>query len=241
MKLKNLARLELASVKAVLLPMIVLWMIAVAGVALYYGSAWFSAMLEPLRRFQGEHAIAAPFLSQMFFCGLLPGVFILALKSLRPRHPVATMLAQGLWCGVSGVICNGFFLALGAVFGDGADITTLCVKTAISQFIWTPLFIAPANAVFFFWLGRDFSLARSRAEFPHRFYRDAVMPNLVANWLVWIPVTLAVFAFPIELQIHINGLAGAFWMLMCLEIGRRTRESLLPECSEYTLLDCSDT
>ena len=49
-----------------------------------------------------------------------------------------------------------------------------------------------------------------------------VLPNLIPNWIVWIPVSLAVFSFPYALQIHVNGLVCTFWTLMCLQIGRRT-------------------
>ena len=35
---------------------------------------------------------------------------------------------------------------------------------------------------------------------------------LVSNWTVCLPVTMAVYAFPLPLQIQLAGFAGAFWM-----------------------------
>jgi len=62
----------------------------------------------------------------------------------------------------------------------------------------------------------------ARVEWPRLFYRDLVAPNLVSNGCVWIPVSMAVFAFPLPLQIQVSGFAAAFWTLMCLQIGVRT-------------------
>jgi len=31
--------------------------------------------------------------------------------------------------------------------------------------------------------------------------------------------------FPLDLQIHMNGLVCAFWTLMCLQIGKRTNRT----------------
>ena len=60
------------------------------------------------------------------------------------------------------------------------------------------------------------------ADWPRLFFRRMVMPNLIPNWIVWIPVSLAVFSFPFPLQIHVNGIVCTFWTLMCLQIGRHT-------------------
>ena len=73
------------------------------------------------------------------------------------------------------------------------------------------------------WIGRGFSFRRTHAEWPRHFYRELVAPNLVSNWCVWFPVQFTVFMFPLDLQIHMNGLVCAFWTLMCLQIGRRTK------------------
>ena len=91
-----------------------------------------------------------------------------------------------------------------------------------SNFVWTVVFIAPVNAVFHFWLARDCSFAAVRRAWPKRFYSALVAPNLISNWCVWIPVQLATFTFPVDLQIHVNGIICAFWTLMCLQIGKRS-------------------
>ena len=215
-------RIGLVSARANFLPMIVLWTLAGALVGAYYLIAPFREMLEPMADWHRAYGWRAAFVSQAVFCGVLPGLFLLAFRSIRPRHPFLTILAQTLWCGTFGICCNGLFRLMAQAFGDNAQVSTVLVKAAIDQFVWTVLVIAPANAVFFFWLGRDFSFARVKRDWSCPFFRRMVMPNLIPNWIVWIPVSLAVFSFPFPLQIHVNGIVCTFWTLMCLQIGRRT-------------------
>ena len=215
-------RIGLASARANLLPMIVLWTLAGALVGAYYLLVPFRGMLEPIAGWHREFGWRAAFVSQAIFCGILPGVFLLAFRSIRPRHPFLTILAQSLWCGCFGICNNEVFHLMASALGDNAHVLTVLAKATFDQFIWTIAVIAPANAVFFFWLGRDFSFARMRCDWPRLFFRRMVMPNLIPNWIVWIPVSLAVFSFPVPLQIHVNGIVCTFWTLMCLQIGRRT-------------------
>ncbi len=219
---KVCGRIGWESVKANVVPMVVLWILAVATAFAYYFVPGVAAGLEPLKTWQTESGWVAAFLNRTFFCGVLPGVFLVTVKSIRPRHPFATVAAQTLWCGVWGVVFDFYFRLLDSVFGSGCDFATLLAKAAADEFGITLLVSAPADAVFFFWLGRDFSFRRARAEWPRSFYRDLVAPNLVSNWCVWIPVSMAVFAFPLPLQIQVSGFAAAFWTLMCLQIGMRT-------------------
>ena len=133
-----------------------------------------------------------------------------------------TVLAQALWCGTFGIGVGEVFKLLAAWFGDNASLSTLLLKTAFDQFVWTVLVIAPANAVFYFWVGRDFSLARVRRDWPRRFLSRVYLPNLVSNWCVWIPVIFIVFAFPLPLQILVCGMACSCWSLLCLQLGKRS-------------------
>ena len=215
-------RIGLAAARANLVPMVMLWALAGVSVGAYYFLAPFREMLEPIAAWHGTWGWRAAFISQAVFCGILPGAFLLAIRSIRPQHPFLTILAQSLWCGTFGICCNELFHLMARSFGDNAHVSTVLVKSAFDQFVWTVAVIAPANAVFFFWVGRDFSLERVKREWPSPFFRRMVLPNLIPNWIVWIPMSLAIFAFPFPLQIHVNGIVCAFWTLMCIQIGKRT-------------------
>ena len=70
----------------------------------------------------------------------------------------------------------------------------------------------------------DLSLAKAKENWPRHFVRELVLPNYITNWCIWIPVMMAVYAFPLTLQIHLGGFAGAFWTLVFLYLGARRDE-----------------
>ena len=224
--MRRAVAIGIQSVRTNAVPMIVLWLMAAAAVGLYYGVPGGDQFFAPFAAWQRENGWLAAFLNRVLFCGLLPGAFLLLLPSLRPRRPVLTVLAQTLWCGLWGVVFDFYFRGLDLLWGNGTDFATLAAKMCADEFVLTAFLSAPADAVFFFWVGRDFSVRRVRADWPRSFYGELVLPNLISNWCVWVPVSFAVFAFPLALQIQVSGFAAAFWTLMCLQIGRRTKGGL---------------
>ena len=201
------------------LPMLVLWAVSTVLVLAYYALPAVSAFLEPLAVWQRESGWMAAFLNRAVFCGMIPGMFIVCVKALRPRHVAAVIAAQTAWSGFCGIVSDCMFSLNARLFGTGVDLPTLCVKTAVCQFVWTPLFFAPLGAAVYFWIGRDFSARRFRDEMPERFFHGLVLPNLLVNWAIWIPVTLAVNALPTPLQVQVSGLASSLFSLMLLSIG----------------------
>ena len=208
------------SARANRLPIAVLWSAAAGLVGAYFLSSEVRSLLEPVADWQRTWGWKAAALSLAVFCGLIPGIFQLTVREIRPERPLLTILVQVLWCGCSGAVVNRFFAFQAWLFGSDASFTTLLLKTLVDQFVWTVLVIAPANSVFFFWLGRGCSLSRTRREWPRRFFSESYLPNLFSGWCVWFPAIFMVYAFPVALQVHLNGLVCAFWILMCNHLGR---------------------
>lgn len=220
-RLRELLRIGVASVRANVIPMAVLWALA-AGLALaYYAVPGVEGLLRPLARWQTESGALASFANRMVFNGALPGVFLALGLPRRVRRPLVTALAQGVWCGLWGVVIDRFYLLLAAWFGAGHDLLTLSCKVAVDQFAFSAFLNAPANAVFYFWAGRDFSLRRTRADWPGDFLWTEYLPMLAMNWVVCVPTLYAVYAFPTALQVQMSGVTSAFWNLVCVAIGAR--------------------
>lgn len=216
-------RIGWESAKANAVPMAVLWTLAAATVGAYYFIPCLHPWFEGVARWQRAGGWLSAFASKAVMCGILPGAFLVALPAIRPRRLTMTILSFVVWNGAWGVICDWIFRVQKLCFGSDLRLSTIVLKTVVDQFVVTPLLVAPASAVFFFWMGRDFSLVRVGREWPPRFWLDLVAPNLLSNWCVWIPVAMAVFAMPLDLQIHVSGFFCAFWCLMGLEIGKRTK------------------
>lgn len=218
MRLSEPFRVGWESVRANAVPMAVLWTLAALTVIGYYFVPGFARLLEPLRCWQTESGWVAAFLNRVIFCGLLPGVFLVSVKAIRPLHPWATTLAYCLWSGPWGILCDWFFTLQTMMFGSGTDVTTIALKLSVEYLVWTAIICVPPAVVFFFWLSRDFSLARTRREWPRHFIRDACVPLFVSDICVWVPVSAVVYLFPLPLQVQLVGFAGSFWMLVGLYV-----------------------
>ena len=217
----NPLRIGWMSAKANRLPAAVLWGVALAMVLAYYNVPWFTSVLEPLRRFQVNYGVVAAIVNQVFFCGLVPCAFMLTVVEIRTGHPILKAVLQSFWCGMWGVVYVGLYGLQCRMFGTGHDFVTLLEKTAFDQFVWSPLVPVPLSAVFFLWMGNDFSISLTRARCRNGFIMRVWLPNMVSSWCVWIPVGFAIYAFPVDLQVQILGLVSSFWALMCLQLGKR--------------------
>ena len=218
MRLSEPFRVGWESVRANAVPMVVLWLLAAMTVIGYYFVPGFARLLDPLKCWQTESGWVAAFLNRVIFCGVIPGIFLLSVKSIRPPRPLLTIVVYSLWGGLWGVACDGFFTLQTAMFGAGTDLATLAKKTLVDQLVWNVFLCTPVNAVFFPWVARDFRAGARRSCLD--FLQDCLV-LLVANWIVWIPVMVAVYAFPLPLQIQLVGLAGSFWMLVALRAAAR--------------------
>lgn len=204
-------------------PMVVLWTMAALMVTAYYWIPSAQVVFEPIRNWQITGGWMASFATCAFFCGFLPGVFLLTMKDLRVPHPYATLAVQMAWSGVCGVVSQGVYALNEHWFGAGTDFLTMTYKTAVFQFVSVPLFYGPVGALVYFWIGRDFSLRRCRAEWSDGFWWETLVPNLLTNWAVWLPCSYIVFLFPTVLQVQLTGLVNSFYGLLLIWIGRGRR------------------
>ena len=218
-------RIGWASACANVFPITVLWSLSAALVLSYYFVPGVASILEPIRLWQEANGWVAVVVGRIFFNGLVPGVFLLSVPGIRPKRPMATIIAFAVWGCALGLCCDVFFRLQSGWFGSGPEFGTLAAKTLVDQFVWTAFFIAPANTAFFYWVDCGFSLRKAIAEWPSDFIRVLLMPNLVNNWVIGIPVIFATYAFPLDLQIHVNGLTGSVCMLLFMQIGKFSRSA----------------
>ena len=218
MGLPRPVRIGLESVRANVRPMVTLWAIAATMALAYYLVPGMARALQPVGEWQERSGWFAAFANCAFFCGVLPYVVYLCKGRSGPRHPLLTAVLQSVFVGVCGVACNWFFGLQASLLGDGRDLRTLFMKTAVDQFVWTVLVMAPVTSVFYALMGRW--IERSRTAFSFRAYLQSdYLPNLIMGWCIWIPVIFAVYAFPLVLQIQVLGFISASWVIVCREIG----------------------
>ena len=213
-------RIGLASVRANLVPMVALWLVAGLLVGAYYSFAGIAAAFEPIAEWHRQRDLVAVSVNRLVFCGLLPGVFLVLKHKGSWTRVLRTVFAQSVFAVGCGILCNWMYSWNAWLLGEGMDLVTVTVKTIVCQFIWTPLVFVPIGSVVYFWVGCDLSLVRLRKEWPDDFLCECYLPNLLTNWIIWIPVAMAIHMFPTALQIQLSGLASAFLSLAFITLGR---------------------
>ncbi|MBR4170850.1 MAG: hypothetical protein IKR48_04305 [Kiritimatiellae bacterium] len=215
-------RIGIESARANFVPGILLQAVALALVWAYYSIAPFNSFLETLSKNPLLVGPGGAFVSRAFFGGILPGIIMVSFPTLRPRFPLRTILAMTLYWGGMGVVVYGLYVLQARMFGEENGLGVLLAKTAFDQFVYTVFFASILNSFFNFALSRDLSPKRIRADWPVSFLRQIWIPNLLANWVVWCPAMFLIYIFPFPLQIHISGLVGCFWTMLCIQIGLRS-------------------
>ena len=217
----GLMRLEIASLRANLLPMVVLWVLACAAVAAYYLLPAVAEALKVFADWQVEYGKFASFVNRFVCGGVVPGAFLLAMPSIRPKRAVATVLAQAVWCGLMGIAVDVFFTLQGVWFGTEPSLGVAVVKTLVDQFGFCVLFVTPLNALFYAWLGNGFSFRRNGGGMTRDWFVRSYVGNIVMSWAITIPTLVCVYSFPMELQITVSGFIGATQALLFIFIGRK--------------------
>ena len=121
-----------------------------------------------------------------------------------------------------GFVVDQFYGLLTFLFGPapGADLTLTIVlaKVGCDMTFFTILVGAPLNALSHLWKDLDWDFAAFRAQLGPGWYRRIVVPNLLPNWLVWIPGTAIFYSLPADLQLAVANAIGCMWALMCVRI-----------------------
>ena len=217
----GLMKIEIASVRANLLPMVILWGLAGAAVAAYYLMPGVAGVLKVFADWQVEYGKVASFANRFVCGGVVPGIFLLSMPSIRPKRAVATVLAQAVWCGLMGIAVDVFFTFQGVWFGTEPSLGVAVVKTLVDQFGFCVLFVTPLNALFYAWLGNGFSFRRDGGGMTRDWFVRSYVGNIVMSWAITIPTLVCVYSFPMELQITVSGFIGATQALLFIFIGRK--------------------
>ena len=215
-------KIGLKAARANLVPGLALQAAAFSLLAAYYGLPAVRRALDTVAQWQTRFGIPFSWGSYLFFCGLVPYLFCLAVPSLRPPHRWKALgFALGFW-GLMGLVLPQFYTLQRVFYGDGTDLRTLALKILTDQFAYSAFFSAPLVALAHLWKDRGYRWSALSPLLGPGWFRRLVLPNLVMNWTVWIPSLCVIYSLPPALQSHVGGLIGGFWGLMCLQIAAHT-------------------
>ncbi|MCW1887646.1 hypothetical protein OKA04_23110 [Luteolibacter flavescens] len=115
------------------------------------------------------------------------------------------------WGGM-GFVVDVFYRGQALWFGDEPIASVVIPQVLVDQFLYNPLFAAPVTVWLFAWKNRGYRM--SREFFTASYYRDHVVPALLATWGVWIPVVTVLYLLPEPVQIPLFSLALSLWAIL---------------------------
>ncbi|MEM1213060.1 MAG: Mpv17/PMP22 family protein [Planctomycetota bacterium] len=164
--------------------------------------------------------LAFGIVSTAVFGGLLPW---LVQRVIRPGTRDATLPV--LWFllvfwATKGLEIDLLYRLQAAVFGDRASPGVVAVKVLCDQLGYVTLWAIPSTVAAFAWRDCGYSFVRLRREFFRGgwpgWYRQRIVPVLIANWMVWVPAVVVIYLLPLALQLPIQNLVLCFWSLMLI-------------------------
>lgn len=205
------------------IPGLVLQGAAFGLLAAYYAIPSVRQALVTVAGVQARYGTPFSLASYLLFCGLVPYAFCLIIPALRPREPGKALAFAVVFWSAMGLIVSRFYALQSILYGNGTDFRTLALKILTDQLVYTAFFASPCVAVTHVWKDRGYRWTALKPLLKKGWYRRLVVPNLVMNWVIWIPSLCVIYSLPPALQVHVAGLIGGFWALLCLQIAARTQ------------------
>ena len=213
-----------AAAKVNVLPAVLLWLTGTAVLLGYWFAPPVQDLLAEVAKVRLAYGFAFAAVSTATFGGLLPLLLRPLAKHGRAggwRGTLRDLPFFIVFWGVKGIEVDLLYRGLALLLGDHATPSTILLKTLIDQGIYVPLWAVPSTVLVFLWKDTGYSLKRTRRELGEHGYRRRMLPVLLANWWVWTPTVVLIYALPLALQLPMQNLVLCLWSLMLLFMTRQ--------------------
>lgn len=220
--LKQVFREAALSMKDALIPGYVLLFLAALLVVCYYKVPAVTEVFAYFAEWKVQWGWMYSFVCTAFFGGIMPWVFRMVIPGMRPKYVWGELVFCILLWGWQGVLIDGLYGVQTWLFGGGNDIATVVSKVAFDQFGYTLCFASFLNGLAYFWKDVGFSFDRLRENMNKGWYRRIILPNYIANMMIWLPGVSIVYSLPRDLQILMAGLISCLFSLVCTFVANRS-------------------
>ncbi len=203
-------------------PGLVLWCVGLALVVAYYFNASTHAALEKFGDLRDRYGLLVPVIGTVLCGAILPSLYLRRNPAVRAHYRLKNMAFLSLFWGYKGIEVEIWYRILARVVGTDHSIATVAIKSFIDQAIYCPFFAVPLTV-----LGLSFNHAGLRAapliaDFrAGGWYRRHILPTLLANAIIWVPVVCLVYSLPLSLQALLFDLVLCFYILIVAHLTRR--------------------
>jgi hypothetical protein len=217
-------QLTVASLRANVVPGLILWVFGLAIVIGYYYWPAFAEALGAVGRVKQRYGLWYSIPALALFAGLVPFAFQRLQRDREKNFSPAYLLFLLIFWGVKGAEVDLLYRAQAAMFGDNPEPITLVRKVLVDQFVYVPIWAVPSMAFGYLWANRGFRASALRDGFQGRWYRRIVVPILIPNWLVWIPAVTLIYLLPEALQFVVQNLVACLFSCMLLFLSRHEQQ-----------------
>ncbi len=213
-------RQGLVAARANVVPAVVLWSFALAIIVAYYNVDAARAALERVADLKTRYGYGYSIVSTAFFAGLLPwAIRCLTADGHSERHWRHLTLALVMWA-YKGFEIDLLYRAQAMMFGDTNAMGTVIAKVVFDQFVYCPIWAVPVMTVIYIWKDCGYNLQATRERLGTRWYRDWVLPVLLANNMVWVPAVTFVYCLPRPLQLPVGNIILCMFVLLVMFMTR---------------------
>ena len=205
------------------LPSMLILAAATGLVVSYYHIAVVKTYLDLLGEWNNRYPWTFAAVTTAFSAGFIPWCFRMCFPKIRPVHPVGDLIHSVLWWAFLGLVVSGFYPFQSYLFGDEVNFSTVGKKVLLDQLGFSILIGAPFNAISHYWKDHQWSFSALREALRPGWYRRLIVPNLLPNFLVWIPGNFIFYSMPLDLQLPVANCIGCYWALMCARIATHSR------------------
>ncbi len=197
-----------------LVPGLIVQLAMIGLLVCYYISPGFQEFLGRLAEIKESWGWSYSALSGVVAGGVLPELMRIGVFQrgrVRRSNFSELVFAIPFW-GFMGTVVDFFYRLQALWFGDEATVAAVVPQVLVDQFLYNPLFAAPFTVWLYAWKNRGY---RWHARFfTAAYYRERVVPALIATWGVWIPIVTVLYTLPEPVQIPMFSLALSLWVMI---------------------------
>jgi hypothetical protein len=197
-------RSSIRAAKANLVPGLVLWGIGFVLVLGYYKSPFVHAGFEYLNFIRSKIGLLFPILITALCGGFLPFLYLRQNIQLRSEYQLKNCIFLLLFWSYKGLEIEAWYRLQAIVFGPSTHVFTVLGV----MFNHSGLKLSPILA--------DIKSGG--------WYRRTILPTLIANLIIWVPVVCLVYSLPLPLQIVLFNLVLVFFILIVTHIEREKQK-----------------
>jgi hypothetical protein len=206
----------LRAARANFVPGLIIQTVMIAVVVAYYfhppTRAWLGLLAQAKQNGGIAFTICATFIAGAVLPELLNVLTFQRGKFRRENWNEFLFLAV-FWT-FNGLVVDGFYHLQVWWFGAQVSFATVAKKVFVDEFLYNPLVAGPFGMFCYEWKNQHYATAGMARAWTWTFYKNKTIPALFATWVVWIPVTGAIYSLPPLLQMPIFSLALTFWVMM---------------------------